>query len=148
MDLKIRNDHADYLKNYFFSFTDLRSFYVIRYFTRCTKGTHTRLFPTCHCGLPNKPSHGANDCREKLQDRDKIKIKIQGIFLRNDLGTRKTLYDYLLAIYFNIDKLKNKDRTALIEILKNTIVRLVREDKSRNILESIKEENSSMEIGR
>jgi len=146
MDLKIRNDHADYLKNYFFSFTDLRSFYVIRYFTRCTKGTHTRLFPTCHCGLPNKPSHGANDCREKLQDRDKIKIKIQGIFLRNDLGTRKTLYDYLLAIYFNIDKLKNKDRTALIEILKNTIVRLVREDKSRNILESIKEENSSMEI--
>jgi len=139
MDIEIRNNHADYLKKYFFSFTDLRNFYLIRYFTQTTKGTNSRLYPRCSCGLLNNPSHGANDCNHKLKDRDEIKKKIEKIFIKNDMAKRKTLYDYFFAIYFTMDKINNKDRTFLINILKNSIVTLIKDDKSKNILEKINE---------
>ena len=55
------------------------------------------------------------------------------------MSKRKTLYDYFLAIYFTMDKINNKDRTFLINILKNSIVTLIKDDKSKNILEKINE---------
>jgi hypothetical protein len=91
MDIEIRNNHAYYLKKYFFSFTDSRNFYLIRYFTQTTKGTNSRLYPICSYGYLNNPGHGANVCRHKLKDRDKIKKKIEKIFIKNDMGKRKTL---------------------------------------------------------
>ena len=38
-----------------------------------------------------------------------------------------------------MDKINNKDRTFLINILKNSIVTLIKDDKSKNILENINE---------
>jgi hypothetical protein len=38
-----------------------------------------------------------------------------------------------------MDKINNKDRTFLINILKNSIVTLIKDDKSKNILEKINE---------
>jgi hypothetical protein len=55
------------------------------------------------------------------------------------MAKRKSLYDYFLTIYFPIDKINNKDRTFLIDILKNSIVTLIKDDKSKNILEKINE---------
>ena len=55
------------------------------------------------------------------------------------MAKRKTLYDYFLAIYFTMDIINNKDRTFLINILKNSIVTLIKDDKSKNILKKINE---------
>ena len=55
------------------------------------------------------------------------------------MAKRKTLYDSFFAIYFTMDKINNKDRTFLINILKNSIVTLIKDDKSKNILEKINE---------
>jgi hypothetical protein len=55
------------------------------------------------------------------------------------MGKRKTLYDYFLKIYFTMNKINNKDRKSLINILKSSIVKLIIDDKSKNILEKINE---------
>jgi hypothetical protein len=139
MDIEIRNNHSDYLKKYFFSFIDSRNFYLIRYFTQTTKGTNSRLYPIFSCGYLNNPRYESNVCSHKLKERDKIKKKIEKIFINNDMGKRKTLYYYFPAIYFTMDKINNKDRTSLINILKSSINKLIIVDKSKNILEKINE---------
>ena len=146
LDIDVRHDHSGYLKKYVFTYPDLRNFYIIRYFSRTSKGTATRLYPICgSCGQPNTPQHGANDCPEQLNNRDDIVQKIENIFVRNDIKTEDNLYDYLQAIYFTIDGLKAKDRNKLIETMKNTIVNLIKNDKSINIL-SVRDEEIRSQI--
>ncbi len=55
------------------------------------------------------------------------------------MAKRKTLYDSFFAIYFTMDKINNKNRTFLINILKNSIVTLIKYYKSKNKLEKINE---------
>ena len=117
-NINLRHRHAEYLKKYFFCFPDLRNFYVIRYFTNCTKGTNKRLFPLCgSCGfVSKKPNHGANKCTKLLTEEKRKDIigQIEAIFFRNNMETKKTLYEYLQAIYYTMDDIINKDRTRLI----------------------------------
>ena len=137
------------MKKYFFCFPDLRNFYVIRYFTNCTKGTNKRLFPLCgSCGfVSKKPNHGANKCTKLLTEekRNDIIGQIEAIFIRNNLETKDTLYEYLQAIYYTMDDVIKKDRTRLIEILKTTITNLIRNDESRNKLDIIEEQPEEYE---
>ena len=132
---EIRDNHREFLKKYIFCYTDLRNFHVIRYFTHTTKGTATRLFPVCDCGMPNSPEHGANECTKKLEDREIIKRSLDEVFRRNKLPIRNTLYDYLLAIYYTIDNIPKKDIRFLVGMLKTTIMRLIVEDESKCILD-------------
>ena len=113
---------------------------MIRYFTQTTRGTYTRLFLICHCGKRNTPSHGANDCKEKLKDRKSLVKKIENVFKRNNLQTKSNnLYDYLHAIFYNIDKVNPKDRRTLTETMKKTIITLLIEETSKCCLNTIEE---------
>jgi len=131
MSSKIRTDHGDYIKKYIFNFPDLRNFYIIRYLTHTTKGTNVRLFPICHCGEKNSPSHGANECSEKLKNRSSYMKLFDDIFARNNLERKDNLYDYLLAIFYTIGTgVLSKDKKTLFESLRKIVFALVRDDES------------------
>ena len=74
---------------------------------------------------------------------------IGDIFKNNKLEPKGNLYEYLLAIYFTIEKITPKDRNKLNDILKTTIVQLITNDESKSIipreLEVIEEQYSEEE---
>ena len=130
LECELRNDHKEFLKKYIFCYPDLRDFYLIRFFTNTTKTTNARLFPICDdCGMENSSRHGANECPNRLKDREKIIQEIASIFRRNGLEEKNNLYNYLEAIFFNISlKMKKTDIRILIEKLKKIVMMLVRDD--------------------
>ena len=126
----VKKNHKEFLKKYIFCYPDLRDFYLIRFFTNTTKTTNARLFPICDdCGMENSSRHGANECPNRLKDREKIIQEIASIFRRNGLEEKNNLYNYLEAIFFNISlKMIKTDIRILIEKLKKIVMMLVRED--------------------
>ena len=127
----VRDNHREFLKKQVFSWPDLRNWYVIRYFTNTTKGTCARLFPRCGCGADNTPDHGANHCLIILKNRDEIVGKFERLFRLAGLAKKDNLFEYLHAVYFTIDNIQIKGYTnKLVELMKNTIVNLILNDKS------------------
>ena len=96
--------------------------------------------------MRNELDHGANFCKKQLSDRKDIILKMEKIFISNKLKKEKNLYEYLRAIYFTVDVITPKIRRTLIELMKNTIVRLVVNDTSKSRLELIEEESSEDEM--
>ena len=61
------------------------------------------------------------------------------------METKKTLYEYLQAIYYTMDYIINKHRTRLIGILKTTITNLIINNESQNKLDIIEEQPEEYE---
>jgi len=121
LGLEIRNDHREFLKRNVFDWCDLRSFYLIRYFTGTTKGTCSRLFPLCGCGAENNPEHGANECTRALKNRDYIIKEFDSLFNECGLVKKCNVYDYLREVFFCLEKVPAKILRKLIELMKSTI---------------------------
>jgi hypothetical protein len=131
LPVEVRDGHREFLKKNIFSWCDLRNWHAIRYFTLTTRGGNARLFPVCGCGATNTPDHGANDCTEILKNREKIVKEFNTLFEKAGLPKKKNLFEYLHAVYFSIGKVPDKgSMRKLIELMKNTIVQLILNDKS------------------
>ena len=130
LPVDIRDNHRDFLKKNIFSWTDMRNWHVIRYFTSTTKGTSTRLFPKCSCGADNSPDHGADHCPLTLKNRDKILRSFRYWFGAGGLPQRNSIYEYLHAVYFSIPGTVGKATTELVELMKKTITQIILNDES------------------
>ena len=130
LPVDIRDNHREFLKKNIFSWTDMRNWYVIRYFTHTTKGTGTRLFPKCGCGADNTPDHGADHCPLTLKNRDKILRSFRYWFNAGKLPLRNSLCEYLHAVYFSVTGTVNKVTAKLVELMKKTITQIILNDES------------------
>jgi len=132
---KVRPNHRSYLKQYIFTFPNLQNFHVIRYFTHTCKSTNKLLYPICHCGKENIPSHGANDCKEKLKNRDSYLQKLNKVFDDYKLKRLGTIYDYLNTIFFSIEnEIGAKGKNLLFQYMREIIFTIISEDTSECIL--------------
>ena len=98
--------------------------------------------------MKNTPSHIANDCKAHINYRKKQIKDIETIYERYGLRKEKNLIEFLLAIFFTIEVKNKKKRKKLVEIVKDTIVHQITNDKSKSRLEffeeaSVKEETDS-----